>query len=426
MAADIWEDFIKILLEFGYNLNVKENKEENLKFVWEIIINIKKNMKEELEQAIRMNLNLCYALEEEGQVKILNTGILKLNYLLDQNIYRLDNDPQKGLMDFHKILISTYSNIDNFIKNIKTVKENISFIRKRRDQELIDKYNYLRKITLPLRGYENLRISLITLLEKFKEIKDIVTDPEIYINFNTELDYFIREYQKIYRQEHDAFHQSLKDFYQKLYNLPEYKALENLSRIELINVAYNLKPIKKYIDTFFPEECTVSDLDDMLNNNVKCHCGFTIGESFTVPSLNKIKPMLRKGIAEYIEKIQNKRFRPLFDNYLSYNKDSILKYILDYKIDKVNGSIKYINEDLVREINNALSNTYPLKISLEEIIPNITGIYSINQLNLLAEDLERNIKKAVRKKIKGIEDIKYENIVINLVLQEGTQDFSVE
>lgn len=426
MAADIWEDFIKILLEFGYNLNVKENKEENLKFVWEIIINIKKNMKEELEQAIRMNLNLCYALEEEGQVKILNTGILKLNYLLDQNIYRLDNDPQKGLMDFHKILISTYGNIDNFIKNIKTVKENISFIRKRMDQELIDKYNYLRKITLPLRGYENLRISLITLLEKFKEIKDIVTDPEIYINFNTELDYFIMEYQKIYRQEHDAFHQSLKDFYQKLYNLPEYKALENLSRIELINVAYNLKPIKKYIDTFFPEECTVSDLDDMLNNNVKCHCGFTIGESFTVPSLNKIKPMLRKGIAEYIEKIQNKRFRPLFDNYLSYNKDSILKYILDYKIDKVNGSIKYINEDLVREINNALSNTYPLKISLEEIIPNITGIYSINQLNLLAEDLERNIKKAVRKKIKGIEDIKYENIVINLVLQEGTQDFSVE
>lgn len=426
MAADIWEDFIKILLEFGYNLNVKENKEENLKFVWEIIINIKKNMKEELEQAIRMNLNLCYALEEEGQVKILNTGILKLNYLLDQNIYRLDNDPQKGLMDFHKILISTYGNIDNFIKNIKTVKENISFIRKRRDQELIDKYNYLRKITLPLRGYENLRISLITLLEKFKEIKDIVTDPEIYINFNTELDYFIMEYQKIYRQEHDAFHQSLKDFYQKLYNLPEYKALENLSRIELINVAYNLKPIKKYIDTFFPEECTVTDLDDMLNNNVKCHCGFTIGESFTVPSLNKIKPMLRKGIAEYIEKIQNKRFRPLFDNYLSYNKDSILKYILDYKIDKVNGSIKYINEDLVREINNALSNTYPLKISLEEIIPNITGIYSINQLNLLAEDLERNIKKAVRKKIKGIEDIKYENIVINLVLQEGTQDFSVE
>ena len=133
-------------------------------------------------------------------------------------------------------------------------------------------------------------------------------------------------------------------------------------------------------------------------------------------SLNKIKPMLRKGIAEYIEKIQNKRFRPIFDNYLSYNKDSVLKNVLDFRIDKVNSTIKYINEDLVREINNALSNTYPLKISLAEIIPNITGIYSINQLNLLAQDLEKYIKILVRKKLQGVEKVKYENIVINLVV----------
>ncbi|NLJ83515.1 MAG: hypothetical protein GX336_01225 [Halanaerobiaceae bacterium] len=416
LAADLWEDFSKILLEFGYNLNGKENKQENLKFLWEIIINIKKNMKEELEQAVRMNLNLCYALEEEGQVKTLNTGIFRLNYLLDQYIYRLDNDPCKGLSDFHKILISTYGNIDNFLSNIREVKENLSFIRKRRDQELIEKYNYLRKISLPLRGYEKLRIALITLLEKFKEIKDIITDPEIFINFNTELDYFIREYQKLYRQEHDIFQQGLRAFYQELYNLPEYRALEALSRIELINVAYNLKPIKRYIDTFFPEECWVTDLEELLKNNVKCNCGFTIGDTFTAPSLNKIKPMLRKGIAEYIEKIQNKRFRPIFDNYLSYNKDSVLKNVLDFRIDKVNSTIKYINEDLVREINNALSNTYPLKISLAEIIPNITGIYSINQLNLLAQDLEKYIKILVRKKLQGVEKVKYENIVINLVV----------
>ena len=269
---------------------------------------------------------------------------------------------------------------------------------------------------MPLRGYEKLRIALITLLEKFKEIKDIITDPEIFINFNTELDYFIREYQKLYRQEHDIFQQGLRAFYQELYNLPEYRALEALSRIELINVAYNLKPIKRYIDTFFPEECWVTDLEELLKNNVKCNCGFTIGDTFTAPSLNKIKPMLRKGIAEYIEKIQNKRFRPIFDNYLSYNKDSVLKNVLDFRIDKVNSTIKYINEDLVREINNALSNTYPLKISLAEIIPNITGIYSINQLNLLAQDLEKYIKILVRKKLQGVEKIKYENIVINLVV----------
>jgi hypothetical protein len=416
LESNIWEDFIRILPEIGYNLNEKENNEDNLKFIWEIIVNIKKNMKEEVGQTIRMNLNLCYALGEESQVKILNREIFKLNYLLDQNIYLLDYDAYKGLMDFHKILISTYGNIENFINNFREVKENISFFRKRKDKELIDKYYYLKKIHLPLRGYEDMRLELNKLMEKYENIKDIIKDPDLFINFNTELDYFIREYRKLYRQEHDAFQQQLKLFYQSLYNLPEYKSLVNLSRIELIKVAYNLKPIKKYIDTFFPAECDNPDLEETLNNNVNCNCGFLLGTSITVPALNKIKPMLRKGIAEYIEKIQNERFRPIFDNYLSYNNDSSIKKILEYKIDKVNGNIKYIDEELINEINKALSNTYPLKISLEEIIPNISGIYSINQINLLAQDLEKHIKKLIKNKVEGLEKVKYENIVINLVI----------
>lgn len=76
LESNIWEDFIRILPEIGYNLNEKENNEDNLKFIWEIIVNIKKNMKEEVEQTIRMNLNLCYALGEESQVKILNRRYL--------------------------------------------------------------------------------------------------------------------------------------------------------------------------------------------------------------------------------------------------------------------------------------------------------------------------------------------------------------
>ena len=71
---------------------------------------------------------------------------------------------------------------------------------------------------------------------------------------------------------------------------------------------------------------------------------------------------------------------------------------------------------MINEINKALSNTYPLKISLEEIIPNISGIYSINQINLLAQDLEKHIKKLIKNKVEGLEKVKYENIVINLVI----------
>lgn len=67
---------------------------------------------------------------------------------------------------------------------------------------------------MPLRGYEDMRLELNKLMEKYENIKDIIKDPDLFINFNTELDYFIREYRKLYRQEHDAFQQQLKLFYQ--------------------------------------------------------------------------------------------------------------------------------------------------------------------------------------------------------------------
>ncbi|MFW6287159.1 MAG: hypothetical protein ACOC2J_00200 [bacterium] len=415
LEVNIWCDFINILSEFGYILKEKNNNIENQRYVWEIIINIKENMKEEIEQAIRMNLNLCYILEEERQIKKINSELFKLNSLLDHNIYRLDNEAYKGISSFHKLVLSTYGNIEKFICELRLVKENISFIRKRKDQNLISRYNYLNKITLPLRGYEELRIGLLTILKKFAELKIIITNPVVFNDFTNDIDVFIKRYKKIYMIEHNNFHQRLNDFYNNLYNLPEYKALKCLSNIEVINVAYNLKPIKKYIDTFFPEQCTNNRLDDFLENHVKCHCGYNIGEPLAIPSLTKIKPMLRKGIVEYIEKIQNERFRPLFDNYLNYNQKSSIINLLEFKTDKINGNIKYINSKLIEEINEALSNTYPLKISIDELAPHLSGTYPIHQLHLLTKDIEKNIIQLIHDKTKGMEKIKQENIIINLV-----------
>lgn len=412
----LWNDFISILSEFGYTLSNKDNNTEKHIFIWEIIINIKVNMKEEIEHAIRMNLNLCFAIEEDEQVKEVNFELFKINHLLDQNIYRFDNDPEKGLKDFHKIIISTYGNIDNFIENYKLVKENLSFFRKRKDYEIINKYIYLKKITLPLRGYEDLRMALLTILKKFTELKSLISNPKIFNVFNKEIDIFIEKYQTLYKKEHSHYHDKLRQFYKKLYNLSEYNALECLSNINIINVAYNLKPIKKYIDTFFPEECLYVNIDEILDKQVKCSCGFTIGETLTIPSLNKIKPMLRKGIFEYIEKIKNPRFKPLFDNYLSYNQNSAIRKFLEFKTDIVNANMKYINKELVLEINTALSSKYPLKISLKEIISQLTDTYPVDQLDLLAQDIENNIRKIIKDKLKGMKKIDYDDIIINLVV----------
>ncbi len=410
-----WFDYIRILKEFGYELDEKEESMENKKFLWEIIINIRKNMKEETEQAIRVNLELCYLLEEEEQIRDINPPLFKLNHIFEQDFYRFDNNSIKGLCNFHKLIISTYGNIDEFLKELQEIKENLYFIRKRYDQELLEKYNYLRKISLPLRGYDKLRFALLTILKKFSQIKVIIRNPRAYIDLIDEVDTFINQYKEQYIKEHREFHQKLQEFYSQLYSLPEYKVLDYLSHITVINVAYNLRPIKKYIDTFFPDQCKIKNLEEILVKEAKCSCGFNPGQNITIPSLSKIKPMLKKGITEYLEQLHNKRFKGLFKNYLSYNPDSNLTKLLEISPNQLNGNLKLIDQGLIREINEALSNTLPLKISFDEIATKLAGTYPVSQLELLSRDIEELLKKMIRDKMEGLAEINYDEIVINLI-----------
>lgn len=412
---DIWSDLINIFSEFDYNMDNKKNNQKNQHTFWEVIINVKENMQEIVENAIRANLRLCYLLEEKGQLKKINYHIFRMNYIFDQAIYRLDNDAVKGLKNFHKIILSTYGNIDEFIKSLNSVKENLSFIRKRKDNILIEKYSYLKKISLPIRGYEQLRIALLTILKKFTNLNIIITNPEEYSKFINEINTFIEKYQKLYIDEHAQYHKSLADFYQKLYTLPEYLTLECLSTLEIINVAYNLRPIKKYINTFFPDQCVQYNLEDILEKNIKCNCGYNIGEKLSIPSLNKIKPMLRKGIKEYVEKIQSKRFKPLFDNYLSFHQNSKIYKFLKLKPENIDENMKNIDSEVISEINKALNNEYPLQISFSEIAPRFSGTYSIKKLDILGSDIKEYIKEIINERINGMDNIDIENILVNLV-----------
>lgn len=413
LSRSLLNDFISILSQFGYKVNDEWHKKPER--LWELIINVRENMKKEIDYTLRMNFNLCLLMEEEEQSRELNFELFRINHLLEQSIYRLDNNPEKGLKDFHKIILSTYGNINNFIREFTIIKENLSFIRKRKDSELIDRYLYLKKISLPVKGYEELRMALITILKKFKGLKLLITNPDILKEFEKEIDIFIKRYQTIYKYEHERFYKKLRHFYSQLFSLQEYKALECLSRIKFINVAYNIKPIKKYIDTFFHKECYIKNLEEILEKQVKCSCGFTPGETLSIPSLNKIKPMLRKGIKEYIEKIQNPRFKSLFNNYLAYNENSIIKNFLDLKTDNLNGNLDYIDENLVSEINRAFSNTHPLKISVEEIVAELNGTYPVTELDLLAQDIKERVMEIIERKIREMEKINYNDIIINLV-----------
>src|SRR5690554_6522279 len=314
METEYNMDFKMILEEFGYNSDEINTQLKNNKIVWEIIVNIRNNMMDEIGNAIRINLQLCYLLEVEEQIKEINSPLFKLNYIFEQNFYCLDNDTAKALSIFYKLLNNTYASMSYFIDEIRDIKENLYFIRKNHDRVLFERYNYLRKISLPLRGYEELRFSLLTLIKKFDNIATLIKNPEAYNSLMKEYNIFLTKYKELYIAEHEKYHNKLKEFYRKLSSLPEYKVLYYLSCISIIKVAYNLKPIRKYIETFFPDPCKVNNLDELLEKQTRCKCGFYPGQNLSIPSLNKIKPMLKKGIIEYMEKLHNQRFKNFFNN----------------------------------------------------------------------------------------------------------------
>ncbi len=409
-----WQAGLKILSEFGHKLEGQISIETQ-NYLWENIINIKNNLQEDINQTIRINLQLCYMVEAHDQVKEINYPLFRLNHLFDHDFYHFNDNSFLGLKRFFKMINSTYGGVENFISDLKKVKENLYFVRKRYDELLVKDYLYLKKLSLPLRGYEDLRIAVFTILKKITHLKSIVSKPRIFIDLKEEITDFKDLYKETYIKEHQQFQEKLSEFNRELHLLKEYRILQNLSDIKAIKVAYNLKPIKKYIDTFFPEQCHYKALNDILDKQPKCSCGFTLGESLTIPSLNKIKPMLKKGINEYIEQLTGNKFRKLLKNYLKFKPESTVKSILKIEENNYQEIDELIKPELVEEINDALSNTYPINISFEEIYSGIIGTYPINQIDQITSRFKEILESYISKEAVNLQDVNSDDLIINIM-----------
>ncbi|ACL69821.1 hypothetical protein [Halothermothrix orenii] len=411
VAERDWKECQLILKEFGYSItgNLTLKKQDKC---WEMLVNIQNNMKEELEHAIRINSELCYLLEEAKQVKEINKPLFKLNHVMEQDFYRLDNDSYDGIKKFINLLYSTYGNVNSFKKELKEVKELLYFVRMKNNRVLAEEYYYLKKISLPLRGYEDLRMALITLLKKISNLKVMVSNQENFKSFLEELSQFKDRYKKQYLKEHLKYQRELVSFTEKLRSLKEYEALRLLSGIKVIRVAYNIKPIKKYIDTFFPGKCQVDNLDQLLDKQPRCNCGFSLGEVSTIPSLQKIKPMLLKGVKEYIKKLHTPKFKSLIQDYIQKKPDSLLNTF--NKCEKLYDKIELINPTLIKEINKALNCTYTIKVSWQDLGESLKGSYPASNLDTVKDKLEERVIEILKQK-ESSNDLNLDNIIINLI-----------
>lgn len=408
----LWTEYIKILQVFLVEID-PERSISNQDKLWNQLLKIHDDLIDDIEQGIKLLTQFCHLIDQDEMLREIVKPLLNLRHLLDGDFYHQDYQSHQGLIRFRRSVLKIFNDIESFLCEFKKVKQILNFLNRRRDQEIIGYYKYLAKINLPLRGYENLKIGVLTVRNKFSFVNRVIIDKDAFTSLITDLKNIQRRYISIYMEEHYRFYENVGNFNAQLKKLPEYRTLNFLDSIRAIKVAYNLKPIKRYIDNFFPIRCTNSNLSEMLLDKPICRCGFKLGTPFTNPPLDKIAPMLEKGIKEYIDQFQNtRRFRDYLENYLQKNPQSKIGELLLVDLTDLDRIMELIDEQVIEEINIALNSAYPIIISSDEIATALVGSYPAANLPDLAKQFEEILAGILENKMIDLPEKNLDKIVL--------------
>ncbi|MGM0410693.1 MAG: hypothetical protein ACQEQF_07990 [Bacillota bacterium] len=413
------EDWSKVLLifsEFDYDISKYENNNDNLLFLWNELLKIRSKWQKKIKKLIRLNINLCFNLDQEKLIKKVNHPLYRLNSLFEKDFFSPNNN---AIIAFKKILQAIkdiFGNFKKFKRDIILLKKVDSFYNNRNDRLLTEYFQYIKRIALPVSGFEELRIALFTILKKFEHLLTLMTVKTVFDCFIEELQTFKEKYIAVYLEEHKKYQAKMNKFRNELHSLDEYRVLQLLSKINIIRSSYGLQPIMKHIDDFFPKYCEVNNVKNILEFKVKCNCGFVLNEHLLIPSIKKIKPLLKKGINDYLNQLKTKKhIREKLEKYSEINNDDKLTIILNHKKDNFNDLYSVITEELVNKINLALGESNIININGHDLINNITGSYYLNNLNTLSKIINKKIEKIVNKKYNSPNITNEEVIIVNIV-----------
>lgn len=299
LKPEDWNQIILILKFFNYNINNTLTRNlKNQDYFWNLIISIQKKLIEKIEQQIKNITGFCYKINSKNQINEITKIFLRLNHLVDQNIYQYSYNSYYGLYNFLKLIKTTYGNIDKFMAALKFLNNTSDFFDNKHNEILIDHYIYICNMELPENKYMVLQKSINNILLNYNNFFPLLKDSQKLSDFLKEVEDVKKTYIIKYYKEHEKFQNKLKKFYDNLYSLPEYILLQKLSETDF-NINHKI-PVKKYINNFFPKICSNNKLKKQLKNQPKCSCGFSLNSSIYIPSMQKIVPMLKEGIESYI------------------------------------------------------------------------------------------------------------------------------
>ncbi len=294
-----WQKLVIILNSFDYNISNFKRNIENQEYIWKLMISIQKYLNIKILKIVRKNARLCFILEQPDKIGKINQSLFRINFLFEKDIYKEQYSSFYGFQHFLSYINNCFGNLTFFINEIKIIKNMFCFYDNQQDQILIDNFNYLQDIKLPVKGYEDLKFSLISLLKRFDNLLPLICNPVIFTELLSELQKFKNSYIIKYQRNHNLYQKKLKQFYKQLFSQPEFRIIDYITKNTKFSGS-NQKYLNHLIQ-FFPELCEEDNLENLLQDQTRCKCEYAIGD--TIPGIEKIKPKLVLEMRNLISEI---------------------------------------------------------------------------------------------------------------------------
>ncbi len=381
---DFEKKYLAIFKKFARDfLDYENDPDSNL--LWPLLVNIQPTLIRQVNYLMRKLGWFYYKLDKLELLSEINNTFLKMNHIFARPVYQQEVDAKEGIKIFQRLIQSSFSGEELQVYLANLIKIN-NFFTNEDYYFLIQIKEEISKIKLPERDYELLKA-------RYNEILNLLANPDKIIFSEISADLlkekyliFIFYYRKIYRVEHENYQKNIKFFLQQLKNLPEYKLFERLKHINSPVKIEDIIPFNHYLNSFFPHKCEKLEPELDPIDGDRCECGFKLGEKCVNPELEKIKPMLVKGISEYISYLQNDHFiNQRLKPYLVGREQSVLNNIDEIKsfadIDDI------FSDEIINELNQVIEHTDNeiITIYLKEIVDSISGKYTFAEKNVIKE-----------------------------------------
>ena len=406
---NIWNDIERLFKIFDKEF-MEDRTNRNQDRNWRTLVNHLLSIQTEVESAKKYLFEFAGKLHQFEKVSQKLSIFREFNNFISKILEFKDREADYGLTQFRRILIEEFDSFDHFKDRYYQLKKLLDLSKARVDETLLAYYSYFDQIDL-----ESVNIDDLTeIIEEYNNIHEIIDDKNEINRLLSKSERVKKEYQDIYVKAHNKYHNKYRSFLNDIKDLKEYKTLESLNQIEKVNIHPAIEDKLNNIKKNYSPFCNVELDHENIESRPYCNCEFQLDQKFVPISTDKIKEMFTEGIKSYFKKLKSESYQEQIDIYIDNNPESVLSKISEIEIYDVDDMIKFIDEDIILEINKAFKSSYPVTVSIKEILDIYKGTIPINDIDEVTTRVNKLLREKAEKEINKNQEIDYDRIVFSI------------